>query len=798
MDKNKDTGSNSEQIERKQTVFYKIGQTRTLRDGTVEEITGEDAGFYYITSTSPDGCVIKYFTSKCPEADAAAKEKQEAERKALRELKERLKCGDLHGITRENLLQSWVFDVLYNEMPNEEHRIRVELKLQELARKYKLLTPFNKICAERQSIKKKARKAAAAAEKRNQKAVYEIEDGHKTEYTGLPDKIENVYIGFEWMATDEGIYMIDNRGKEPRRIVACNFPVVITGILRSENGNDDNFQYELSFKSDQGWRTKTLKASELFNPDAGLLNEKGINVCRNQLVPFSNAMQSMKNESLKHGVLREIKALSRMGWTADKTEMLPYNKSEYVFTKADILPRLMPALAKPKGNREEYYKFYKSIRQSGVLCLNFATAGAIASVILGYIGAGGDITANRLEGCVCDIFGDSHKGKSMSLKIAASMFGGIGGLVYSPRKTDCGIEVQMSAQGNIPVFMDDTNNLPKSRQNLIPDTVMLSSNGEPTQRSNKNLGLTNLTPWELFTIMTSEWDITRDATNAGAINRIYRCQGPKEYPKTQPWSDENGVMQARKIMKFVSNNYGWIGRDVVDRLLEIGVEGMEKRVDEAAAVLQREAETRGLPDSQVSNLALIMVADEIAEELIKSGVKFTIDELFSFVATEAEISASERLYEYIIEQMQLHPSEIDQYKSIAADDSQKTISKDVWGVYEEKAIFGETVTDCTIEKTLAISKEKLKQFVKEQRCDYKLFIEAMRDSDRLRANNNRNDFNVFVKSTGRWVRMIKIVLPSNFGAFEREEEPQETKQNTTGEQENFVFGCDDDIPFPIE
>lgn len=798
MEKNINNGSNSEQIERKQTVFYTVGQKIQKDDGSIDVITGEDAAFYYATNTAPDGAEIKYFFSKHPEAEAAAKVRRETECKILKEKKERLKCGDIRWITKEDILQSWVFDALYNEIAHEEHRIRIEYELQELAREYKVLTPFKGICAERQRRKKKEYNTAGAVERRNRELAYEQEGGHKTEFSDLPDGLENIYIGAEWTATDEGIYMIDDSGKVPKRINACSQPVIFSGMLKSVNGFDENFQYRLTFLTDQGWKTQLFNASEIFNANIDRMNDLGITLCKNELLAFSNAMKSMKNESIKRGAIKEIRALSSLGWNEDKTELLPYNKSEYAFTKENDLPRLMPSLMKPKGNRDEYYKFYKSMRQSGVLCFNFATAGAIASVILGFIGAGGDITANRQEGCVFDIYGDSKKGKSMSLKIAASMFGGIGGLVYSAKTTDCSMEVMLSALRNLPFFMDDTNNLPKSRQNMIPEMCMLIANGEPKQRSNKNLGTTKLTPWETCAIVTSEWDITRDATNAGSINRTYRCQGPKEYPKTQPWSDENGIMQARKIMKFVSDNYGWIGRDVVNRLLEIGVEGMEKRVDEAARVLQIEAEKRGLPDSQISNLALLMVADEIAEELIKSGVKLSMDELFSFIASEAEISANERLYEYIIEQMQLHPAQIDQFKSIAAETEQRADYREIWGVYEEKMIPGESISDSTIEKTLAISKEKLKEFVKEKQCDYKLFIESMRDTDRLRTNKNRNDCKVFVKATGRWAYMIKIVLPSKFGEYEREEETEtdQSEAKMKPSQETFDFVCDD-IPFPL-
>ena len=144
--------------------------------------------------------------------------------------------GDISLVTTEEMFYE---DILYYEacmVPGATTRNKVKLLLEKKAKELggtALVKMFNQsYVAKKKEIKEKReeeekrlaelyqeRKAAEAEERRRA--------GNVTKFSDLPEGCKNLHIGEDWIADDEGIYMLEDNGKTVKRTEAAKFPFLV-------------------------------------------------------------------------------------------------------------------------------------------------------------------------------------------------------------------------------------------------------------------------------------------------------------------------------------------------------------------------------------------------------------------------------------------------------------------------------------------------------------------------------------------------------------------------------------------
>jgi hypothetical protein len=162
---------------------------------------------------------------------------------------------------------------------------------------------------------------------------------------------------------------------------------------------------------------------------------------------------------------------------------------------------------------------------------------------------------------------------------------------------------------NLPLMMDDTNQVPPHKANLIAEILYAIPNGHGRLRGTKDGGLREPPSWRTVLMTTGEQPITSYAGgNAGAKRRAICIRGA---PMGK--ASEANSRIARQIKHTAHSHYGYAGALFVAHLCKTPREDLEAR----HAALTAEYEARGVGSTDRSlgaAVALIELASEIASE----------------------------------------------------------------------------------------------------------------------------------------------------------------------------------------
>lgn len=704
--------------------------------------------------------------------------------------------------SKEDILSDGLYDEvyggLYEDYPGSKTVARADISTVEyiLSEKAKAIggTELQRFFKRRSSEERKRRKKEYE-EKRRKNAGTAMDLAVQTDFSDLPEfSTGNKFVSPEWHADNNSIYTLEERGQQTKILKASDHPILINRELRAIDGSDkNNKRVELLLKPDDKWITEIVALADLYDPRTAskILNGLGMELTPDMITPMIKYLQSMSVESRKRGALDTVETVSTLGWSEDKKRFLPYTNSGFIFDRESEFPTLIKALT-PAGDREAYYQKMRELRASGQVHLNFAIAAALCSPILGML-------TEHPEGFICNIYGKSRTGKSVASKIATAMFGDWrpkSGYVCGPNNTVNAMEILMNVLKSVPLIIEDTNNMSKYQQGQLQVLIMKIAGGIGKARATKTLSLVIPMAWTIAALVTSEYHITKQCGNGGSINRVLSCSSPKVYPKCAPWSSESGVPMAKQITAFFVENRGWAGIDYIKILQTLGEKGVNQIIDKKMEELSLELEKAGKPNSQLSVLAILATADELAAEyLFKDHIKMSVAELLSFVENDSEIDQNERSYNMLEDRISINAERFEGLSRIdmkVIDGREREIQAGVeqrgenWGIYHD---YEYDETRKRMIKWVAIKYEVLKKWiVEEDDGDIKMFLDYLREKDLLIADKNKNTTKVYSERFGMRLSYVKIILTD--GEEEVKEEKKEEKKEPK-KQDSFMKAADD-------
>ena len=183
----------------------------------------------------------------------------------------------------------------------------------------------------------------------------------RTEYTGLPKKCTgNKPIGYEWIATNEKTYTLEQHGDVSRVVVACTQPVVINRILKPLDGDDEERRVEVIYQEGNSWHTIIVNLEVLLNSNKAVgLSSKGIIITRKNAGAFSEFMASMYDNSISKGELKVLYTVKQLGWVNGSDYFMPFvDDGTIMFDRADVAKSLLEAFV-PHGSYETWKATYK-------------------------------------------------------------------------------------------------------------------------------------------------------------------------------------------------------------------------------------------------------------------------------------------------------------------------------------------------------------------------------------------------------------------------------------------------------
>lgn len=445
---------------------------------------------------------------------------------------------------------------------------------------------------------------------------------HWTNFTD--GKYDRMKCG-QWIATDTGICLY-NPDSGQKDVIACRHPII--PVRRMQNLQTDEEQVTIAFKRNGAWKELTVPKTTI---------TQASKICglsaRSVLVTSENAKLLVRYladvEADNEQDIPLVLSSSKMGWV--KGCFLPYD-NEIVFDGGARFQQFYQSI-RSHGDRLKWYTHAKELRRRGRFEIKFLLAASFASVLVGLLGG---------LSFLVDLWGDTEGGKTVTLMLAASVWGRPvkGGYMRDYGSTDVGFEAAADFLNDLPFILDDTSKRDERTKMRFEEIIYNLCSGKGKTRSNKDLGINRESTWNCVTLTNGEKPITSYVSQGGAINRVLEVE-----------AGDNIFKNPQETADILKSNYGFAGKDFVDVIKSLELSDIKRTQKEFQTLLFSDDKMQ----KQSISLSIVLTADKIATDyLFKDHQYLSLDEAKEVLIDRNELSDNERCYQYIMDKVAMN------------------------------------------------------------------------------------------------------------------------------------------------
>lgn len=456
-----------------------------------------------------------------------------------------------------------------------------------------------------------------------------------------------------WYADEGGVRTYNLFGE----VLACYHPILIAD--RYMNAQTGKEKVKLAYKKGASWRDITVDKAVIASASKIVgLADYGVSVTSETAKNLVKYLADLENLNLN---LLEVKtSTSKFGWARDFTEFIPYG-GDIEFDSAAGFRDLVDAVEE-KGSRDKWYDLILKIRQWKKNEIAVYMAASFGSVLLEPL---------KILPFIVNLWAETGKGKTVNLKIAASIWANPGENKYitDPTGTDTAREVRNNILNNLPTMIDDLSKMrDRYGYDAISDFVYTQCGGKGKDRSNKELTVREPTFWRNITLTNIERPLTTEHMKGGAVNRILDFE-------MEP-VDLFQKIKGNAVCKVIDNNYGFAGKEFIQAVLDLGLDEVAKIQQEFYSRIETlSAGTK--EEKQMLPLSVLLTADKIATDyLFKDGIYMSTEDLVNQLKDREDVSEYARAYEWIKSELSVQCNHFIRLKN------QEEVSGELWGKVE--------------------------------------------------------------------------------------------------------------------
>ncbi len=424
----------------------------------------------------------------------------------------------------------------------------------------------------------------------------------------------------EWTGDETGVYKwtVEKKTGQSYKVFAAKQQILLSGI--TENIETGKQKYQLSFSSKRNdkfyWKTISAEPSICNSKNKIIgLSDFGIRVTDSTAKILIDYLDDLY--TLNENTIPVQKAISRLGWIA--TDFFPYVND--ITFDGDTRQKEVVNAIHEQGEFPVWQQNFQGFRKN--LMFRLVTDTCLASVLIEKIGG------------LCfllHLWGGTGKGKTVGLKAAASIWGEPEKLLLSADATDNYATGRASFFKNLPVMIDET----QVASSKLDKLIYLLTEGRTRGRLDRNGKEKNANTWTCATILTGEKPLINGKSAAGAANRVIELE-----------VEDSLFKDFGQVMDIIQEHYGFAGKRFVKYIQQQNIKDLRQEYNQ----IQKEIRTTSAATGkQAASLAFIILADRIANKCIFDNEKpLQLDKLISVLKTEAEVSQSERAYDFIID-----------------------------------------------------------------------------------------------------------------------------------------------------
>lgn len=422
----------------------------------------------------------------------------------------------------------------------------------------------------------------------------------------------------------------------------CNHPIYISKLIQPID-DSGTAHVELSYYTDDEWHSIIRPRRAIYDRRQILgLSEIGLDVTSENAGALINYFRELENRSgskddATGNVLNieKVYGFARFGWFNNKfMPLCDDNSFKAYFTGAVEYENVFNAFGR-KGDFNKWLEVVKPFYAPDAHpAVRTALAAATASVLLGYIDSGLPFFVH--------LFGASGNGKTLTLKLVASMFGNPsadgGGLIQSFSSTQVGLERRAEVLNNVPMLLDELGVKGGSTEREVSELVYQLTEGVGKTRGAREGGIQKMMKWHNVIISTGEQALTSLTSQAGVINRVISVDVNKE-------EIFGNVQQANEVSEIINNNYGWAAKIITEYIANVGSEIVKEW--QTAALKELKALKDDGMNKQLISASFLATADDI------NRAEFGIDGgedrkwLTDVIATQSQVSSLRRALKWI-------------------------------------------------------------------------------------------------------------------------------------------------------
>lgn len=620
---------------------------------------------------------------------------------------------DISTLDAKTILTEEVIAEVF-DMDSEIDRAYGLIELSERAKVLGVLSSFKEIVkafkAEEKRLKREQKEAQKPAKRTFEPNIIDY-DFEFPEYE---------LICGSWIADMDGVRAETLYGE----IIACYHPIFISNRLLNVESNKEKIELTYYKKSGNSgvWKNITI--------------DKGVVASSTKIVQLADYGVSVTSESAKHlvkfladienmntGVIPLTMSTSKLGWV--NGHFMPYNNN-VIFDAKDQYGDLFYSV-KSSGDSEKWFDLVKNLRKSGRYEINLYLAGAFASVL---------VKPLKMLPFILNLWGETGQGKTVALMIGCSVWANPAESKYitDPSSTAVALERRLNVLNNLPLLIDDLSKTRDKFADGFTDLVYLLCSGKGKDRSNIRLGLETSSTWQNITMTNMERPLAVETMRGGAINRILDFE----------MQEGNIFEDGNKVVRTVSQNYGFAGEMFVDVLNELGFDKVQEIQEDFAKKIRKSAPDK--EEKQIIPLSVLLTADKIsADYVFKDGIYLDFEHCVDQLKSIDDVSENKRAYEYIMSEISIN---FNNFRN-AWDD--EISSGQIWGMFD--TIGGEDY--CFIHTN------KFKEICSKGNISSKAFLKWADKQELLHKNNSdrKSDYLFRKRTNGVLSSFYAIKMP---------------------------------------
>ncbi len=542
---------------------------------------------------------------------------------------------EIDSMTAESILADEVFVELMEE-EDEIYKAKLLLTLTDRAQALGVKTKFTKL--------------VAAYKKEKQKFDKQQSPSNLERMTDFGGDFE-MRCG-NWIADNNGIRTFGPFGGE---ILACYHPILPTQrLVNAQTGKE---KIKLVFKKGHQWKE--------------IITDKGTIASANRIVGLADYGVSVTSENARNLVryLSDIEnynmdridiqvSTSKLGWI--QNEFMPYGKS--VIFDSEIRFKETFDAVHEEGSCEAWLELARNVRKSGRMEPNIYMIGSLASALIEPL--------NALP-FILNLWGDTGKGKTVAIMLAASIWANPGGneFVTDPKSTVTALELRLDFLNNLPMLVDDMAQLKDKYSGDFSELVYMLCSGKGKDRANATLGLNKSTTWRNVILTNGEHSLVTETMQGGAVNRII------DVGMDDGYLFENG----NQVVETIKANYGFAGRMFIDVIEQIGIDRIKDIQKDFLQHIIARAEELGVEkeEKQTLPMSILLTTDKIATDYIfEDGLYLDFNTCVDLLKNKGEVSENERAYEFILSEVAINMNKF------RPDIFTGEYKGEIWGVIE--------------------------------------------------------------------------------------------------------------------